>query len=120
MPTKQSMRIETVTEERISLWTELGSCAELDKIAPGIVESLGCKLTEPIFWFCRLKAKVERQGEGTKLMKRLVQILDERKITVVNGPNAYGSMSLEQLKIFYRKYGFKDVDEGIMVRYPNE
>jgi len=114
------MRIETVSDERISLWTEKASCAELDRYPLDTLESLGLELTEPVFWFCRLKAKVEGQGEGTRLMDRLVQILDERKITVVNILNPYGSMGMDELKDFYRKYGFKDIGNDIMIRYPKE
>lgn len=120
------MKIETVTDARISLWTEKVSCAELDRWPISNFDDLGIELTEPVFWFCRLKAKVEGQGEGTKLMERLVQILDEKQITVVNGVNPYGSskrqgrMSMGELKDFYRKYGFEDIGNDIMVRHPGK
>jgi GNAT superfamily N-acetyltransferase len=113
-----AIKVEIITDEQISLWTEKASCAELERLSPIIDDSLGAEIVEPVFWFTRLKAKVEGQGEGTRLMKRLVQILDERKITVINGVNAYGSMSLEDLKRFYKKYGFKDIGDNTMIRYP--
>lgn len=112
------MHIENICDERICLWTEKGSVAELDRWPSNLFETLNCELTEPVFWFCRLKAKVEGEGEGTKLMTRLVQILDEKQITVVNGVNPYGSMSMDELKDFYRKYGFEDIGNDIMIRYP--
>lgn len=122
------MRLETITEDRIALWTEKGSCCELDLIHSlfdlykhwsSMYSDLNIELPEPLFWFARLKAKVEGQGEGTKMMRRLVQILDEKDITVINGVNPYGSMDLEALTGFYKKYGFEDIDEGLMLRRPN-
>ncbi len=113
------MRLETITEDRIALWTEKGSCCELDKHWSSMYSDLNIELPEPLFWFARLKAKVEGQGEGTKMMRRLVQILDEKDITVINAINPYGSMDLEALTGFYKKYGFEDIDEGLMLRRPN-
>ena len=111
---------EHITDEHISLWTEIASCAELDRWPLQSFNDLNLELTEPVFWFNRLKAKVEGQGEGTKLMERLVQILDEKKITVVNGLNPYGSMSMDELKDFFKKYGFEDIGNDTMIRYPIE
>lgn len=113
------MKIETVTAERISLWTEDCSCAELDYMPAGCdLSDLGVELEPPVFWFCRLKAKVEGQGEGTRLMRRLVEILDNKRITVVNAVNPYGCMDMEQLKVFYAKYGFEDIGNDVMIRRP--
>ncbi len=113
------MYCETVNDERISLWTELGSCAELDRyFGDPELCGLGFVPTDNLFWFARLKAKVEGQGEGTRLMKRLVEILDERGVTVVNALNPYGSMDMQALTAFYKKYGFCEVEKGLMVRKP--
>jgi len=117
---------ETVTDDRISLWTELGSCCELDRyrrvkfLWPTSVDrcDLPLETTSKLFWFTRLKAKIEGQGEGTRLMKRLVEILDEREITVVNALNPYGSMDMQALTGFYKKYGFIEVEKGLMIRRP--
>ncbi len=119
------MYCETVNDERISLWTELGSCAELDRYQPRGDDALDLlypipNLSDPVFWFARLKAKVEGQGEGTLLMRRLVEILDERGVTVVNALHPYGSMDMQTLTEFYKKYGFFEVEKGLMVRRPQE
>jgi len=114
-----NMKIENVTDTHIELWTKRGSCAQLD-VFLGNLEDLGVKLSGPVFWFSRLKAKVEGEGEGTKLMERLVEILDERQITVVNGLNPYGEMDMEALTRFYTGYGFVSVGDGMMIRLPVE
>lgn len=112
------MYSENMTDEHISLMTEMGSCCELDRFLnpPYVIRAFCC--VDKLFWFARLKAKVEGQGEGTRLMKRLVEILDERGITVVNALNPYGSMDMEVLTEFYKKYGFVEIEKGLMVREP--
>ncbi len=112
------MYSETVDDDHISLMTELGSIAELDRCSLGLSKTANIQLdlSDPVFWFARLKAKVEGQGEGTRLMKRLIEILDERGISVVNSLNPYGSMDMQALTEFYKKYGFSEVEKGLMVR----
>ena len=52
-------------------------------------------------------------------MRRLVEILDEKKITVINAMNPYGSMNRTELRKFYEKYGFVRInDDGLLVREP--
>lgn len=106
----------------ITVWTSRGSVAELTKVNnPGdVFGKLEVELTEPVFFFNRLKARVEGIGEGTKLMKDLVPFLDEHNITVVNGASPYGSMTMKQLKKFYEKYGFSDIGNDIMLRRPKQ
>ena len=117
------MYSENVDYAHISLMTELGSCCELDRYSTASNLRLAISdpvlyldLPDPVFWFTRLKAKVEGRGEGTRLMRRLVEILDERGITVVNALNPYGSMDVQALTEFYKKYGFSEVEEDLMVR----
>jgi hypothetical protein len=61
---------------------------------------------------------VEGQGEGSFLLEKLVRILDEEGVTVVNGVNPYGSMDLEDLERFYGRYGFESFADGMMIRLP--
>jgi len=90
-----------------------------------IKREYGVEIEPPIFFFNRINAKIEGQGEGTLLMQEIVKILDEKGITVVNTLNPYGSMDLEALIEFYKKYGFecvvrvRDPSEGLMIRRPN-
>ncbi len=111
---------ENVTDEHISLMTELGSCCGLDRYVVTDKSDPSFVLVGKTFWFSRLKAKVEGQGEGTRLMKRLVEILDEQGITVVNALNPYGSMGMSALTEFYKKYGFREVEKGLMIRNPKK
>jgi hypothetical protein len=106
--------------EHIQIYLNDGSSAELDEI-PHVDEKLKPLLTgEKIFWFARLKAKKEGSGAGTLLMNELVKILDNRKISVVNALNPYGSMSMRQLTDFYKKFEFEEIEEGLMIRNPQD
>jgi hypothetical protein len=74
----------------------------------------------PLFFFHRIKSRVESKGHGTVLMKRLVEICDERGIAIVNPINPYGRMNLEELKEWFGKYGFFEVTDHVVVRFPEE
>ena len=113
-----SFIMENITDKGIYLWTSNYSCAELNVCPSDMLSEIDVTLQDPVFWFCRLKAKVEGRGEGTKLMDRLIDILDAGSISVINGVNPYGSMSMGNLKKFYKKYGFYEVGRDIMVRKP--
>ncbi len=117
-----SLKHKFAGKDNISLYTEKGSTCELSKIdtkdTNEFLKKYKVELKEPIFYFNRLKARVERQGEGSFLMKELVKILDEKKISVINELNPYGGMNMETLEKFYAKYGFEKVDRGLMIRKP--
>ncbi len=108
--------------ETITVLTNRGSVAELSIIdqPEDMATELDIDLPKPVYEFNRLKSRVERQGEATKLMEKLVKLLDEESFTVVNSVNAYGSMSQEDLKKFYEKYGFVEVAQDVMIRRPKE
>ena len=113
-------RIHSITDTNDSIYIYLndGSSAELDRIekVPDNLKSL--LRGDNVFWFARLKAKKEGVGSGTVLMNELVKILDKRKISVINAVNPYGVMTMEDLLDFYKKFGFEEVEEGIMIRNP--
>lgn len=111
-----------VRDDFICLWTHGASIAELslmDVYQETLKREYGVEIEPPIFFFNRIKAKIEGQGEGTLLMQELVKIFDEKGITVVNTLNPYGSMDLEALIEFYKKYGFESIIEYLMIRRPN-
>lgn len=83
-----------------------------------LAREYGVEIEPPVFFFNRIKAKVEGQGEGTLLMQEVTEILDEEGVTVVNHVDPYGSMDLVPLIKFYEKYGFELVDDRLMVRRP--
>lgn len=60
------------------------------------------------YYFNRLivHSSLRNQGIATALMKTLVQVLDEEKITLLCDVNPYGDLTLEQLVLFYSKFGF--------------
>jgi len=74
----------------------------------------------PLFFFHRIKAVKEGKGHGTVMMKRLVEICDERGVAIINSINPYGRMNLEELKEWFGKYGFFEVTEHVVVRFPEE
>lgn len=82
-------------------------------------EEYDIEVEQPLFFFNRIKAKVEGQGEGSLLMREVVKILDEMGVAVVNHINPYGGMDLKALIEFYKKYGFELIDEQLMLRFPN-
>ena len=51
--------------------------------------------------------KVRGQGIATELMKKFVSILDSKKINAILEINAYGDLDEDQLKRFYKKFGFE-------------
>lgn len=93
---------KTITDNRICIFLNDRSICELDRHWS----------IPDTFWFTRLKVIQVRQGRGNFLMKELCKILDRRKINVLNGINAYGDMSYDNLKKFYLKYGFKENKDG--------
>jgi hypothetical protein len=74
----------------------------------------------PLFFFHRIRSVEESMGHGTVLMKRLIEICDEKGIAILNSINPYGRMNLEELKEWFGKYGFFEVSEHVIVRFPEE
>ncbi len=109
------------SETRIAVMLKNGSIGELDmfmkKDDPDVKQ---WNLTgKNIFWFSRLKSVTEGQGDGTLIMKNLIKIFDDRKVSVICGVNPYGKMDMKTLVSFYKKFGFVLVDdEGTMIRNP--
>jgi len=121
MPTLRHVR---ANECRICLMTEIGSIAELDADFTGFytkeVHERGGPRLEGyrVYFFNRLKARKTGIGEGKFLMVELCKILDENGWAVVNTPNPYGPLDEEALNAFYKRFGFKNVIDGLMVRLP--
>ena len=90
----------------------------MDEYKETLKREYGIEITQPLFYFNRLKVKVEGCGEGTLLMQEVVKILDERSLAVINYIHPYGSMDLATLTTFYAKYGFKKILDGLMFRIP--
>lgn len=111
-----------VRDDFICIWTQGASIAELsltNSYKEILEQEYSIKVEQPLFFFNRIKAKVEGRGEGTLLMQEIVKILDEQNVAVINHINPYGSMDLEALVKFYTKFGFKSIDDQLMIRIPN-
>jgi len=111
--------VDTANEREIRIYLDSRSCAELDRadyLADD--ENIQTHLECPVYWFARIKARVEGQGDGTLLMKRVCDHADHLKATIVNCINPYGRMNLEQLIQWFSKFGFDYVGNETVVRKP--
>lgn len=115
---------ESVRDDSISLNVieghRLAVCELAKMIEP---ESFGLPSGE-WFFFSRLNVpeRLRGRGIGSALMSRLVELLDEHQLNVVNEINPYGresDMGFKELKAFYEKYGFSQEGE-FFVRHPKE
>jgi len=82
-------------------------------------------LTEPVYYFNRIKVRPEREGtgEGKALMIEVCKIADEHRITIYNELNPYGKRDMKSLKSFFKASGFEPFvnehnDQNVMVRKP--
>lgn len=114
---------EIVNDEVICLSTNKGIC-ELSVFGMEKHKEflLGHKVEcpYPLFFFHRIKSMEESKGHGTVMMKRLIEICDERGVAVINSINPYGRMNLEELIEWFKKYGFFEVTDHVVVRFPEE
>jgi hypothetical protein len=98
-----------VNEEMIILSTGGGTCelSSANFFKEALKDSFGILVETPLFYFNRIKSRIESQGHGTVMMERLVQICDEKGLTVINELNPYGRMKINELKAWFEKYGFQ-------------
>ena len=107
----ESMIIIRESDNYIALATDKGSIAEVSRVS------------NELWYFNRIKSK--SSGDGAKLMTKLVELLNDRKIVLQCVVNPYGSMSLTELVSFYASFGFElqEIDEpnnnALMLRIPN-
>lgn len=63
---------------------------------------------------------VRNRGIATKMMEKLVEVVDQKGVDVVLEINPYGDLDREKLEIFYKKFGFTESQlSGLYVRYAN-
>jgi len=115
---------ETITDEVICLMTNRGAICELSAFGmqkhKEFLSGYNIECSHPLFFFHRIKSMEEGKGHGTVLMKRLVELCDEKGIAIINPINPYGRMNLEELKVWFGKYGFIEVTESVVIRFPKE
>ncbi len=121
-----SILVENINKDHISLMTCSYAICELDRIFsldtiidnPFILKTLK-NLKGDLFWFARIKSKVECQGDGTFLMNKLGDIFDKKNITVICQPNPYGKKNLRQLIVFYKRFNFNEIiKDQVLIRLP--
>lgn len=74
----------------------------------------------PAYFFNRLKSNRPRNGGGRKVLVEILRFIDDVGVPLVNTPNAYGEMSEKDLIAFYKRYGFVDDKDGLLVYYPRK
>lgn len=86
-------------------------------------KDIGCYFLTPIesnsVDLKHLRIYKQKNGFGTKLLKIICKEADIHEITLYVMPQSdenNGPISLEKLKIWYRKFGFKSIGEFMMER----
>lgn len=101
-----------------------GGSADLSKMDDGFIKEVEkvykVSLKSPVFFFNRLIVNEKKRGSGigTEIMNKLVEILNKKKITVVNQVNTYSPKDHDKKIEFYKKFGFKVISEEVMIRKP--
>lgn len=54
----------------------------------------------------RVKKELQRQGTGTKVMNRLIELADEHGAMIALSPSGDFGASVPRLKRFYKRFGF--------------
>jgi predicted GNAT family N-acyltransferase len=82
-------------------------------------ESLG-----DVYFFNRLKSNKPGMGGGTKVLKQLLQKIDELGIPLLNPVNSYGNLDQTQLIGYYKKHGFvrysEEYGDDVLIYRPNQ
>jgi hypothetical protein len=115
MSYKPVIDVENVSKTHIHISTKSRACIDLDR-ADHMADEF--ELMPPVFWFARIKAMTESQGDGTFLMKKLCEHADALGATIINAINPYGRMNLAELQEWFQKFGFKLISEGLVIRKP--
>jgi GNAT superfamily N-acetyltransferase len=71
------------------------------------------------YYFNRLNVpeKIRNRGIATELMNELVDWADLEEINILLDINPYGDMSYNDLKKFYKKFGFKVKKKSLIRLY---
>lgn len=108
---KPELAYENLTPFNISIGTRSGAVAELDRMSLDGFD-------EPVFWFARINAKKEHQGDGTFLMRRICDYVDSLGVSIINCVNPYGSRSLADLISWFEQFGFTKRGPTVIERKP--
>lgn len=79
------------------------------------------KIKDNMWYFNRLivPKSARNKGFATRLMEMLIELLDEKKIVLINEVQGTGDLNNDQLVTFYKKYGFKETEHPYrLIRNP--
>ena len=70
------------------------------------------------YYFSRIfvHRKIRNKGHATRLMQQLIEWADTYDYHIFCDINPYGDLTLEQLIVFYKKFGFKQIRKSTMIR----
>jgi hypothetical protein len=103
---KYETNLGKIPTQKVFTHKETRSSADLaridsgDEMFPGIYSG-------PMFFFSRLKARVEGKGIGKALLKQVLNYSDKINVPILNEAMASGKMSQEDLEAFYLRNGFE-------------
>lgn len=80
------------------------------------------KMRDNKWYFDRLMVPKEARHKGfaSRLMQKLVELLDEKDIELINEVHGRGDLNNDQLVVFYKKYGFRETERPYrLLRLPH-
>ena len=95
-----------------------GASAELYELAENDIKQMEvdvqCGPGDSVYWFSRLfvHKNLRNRGYATELMKECCQWADEKNVIILNAVRPYGDMGLDAATRFYKKFGFKLIEES--------
>ena len=113
---KSSKKFSSFPESKSFVDYETRTTADISLVEDYISEVPG-----KAYWFNRLKSGIQGKGGGTKILKQVLEFIDQVGLPLVNQPNAYGALSQEDLVKFYKKHGFiesKEFGDELLIYYP--
>ena len=72
-----------------------------------------CAFVDGAWLVCRINVPsgYRGQGYGTELLRRVCEEADAEEVVLVLEVNAYGDLNDDQLREWYSRYGFEEVED---------
>jgi predicted GNAT family N-acyltransferase len=101
----------------IRLGTHRVAVADLNLMPKGMLDESEAET----WWIARINVPAEyrTQGHGSELLRQVLEDADCEHIRLVLEINPYGGLDYDELKSWYERHGFVQLEEGPFVREPN-
>jgi len=103
----------------ITIKEDIMKYSELPKFTePELFENYSLNITKRWFWFNRLNVPKQIRGRGIakKLLQQVTGWADRSKINIINLAIPSGSLDIDRLTALYRRFGFRAIDNSLMIR----